>query len=509
MASYKRQQMSVLAMNTIAFTACFAVWVMFSIIGIPIKELLELNETQFGLLIATPILTGSLMRLPVGMMTDKFGGRIVYFILLLVTIIPLWFIGSATEYWQFLVLGLFVGIAGASFSVGISYTARWFTKEHQGFAMGIFGAGNAGAALTKFVAPSLVVLYGWEMVPKVYAVGMFIIAVLFWMFTYTDPDHKVGKHVTLRHQLKMLRDPRIWKYMQYYSLVFGGFVGLSLWMTKYYISEYGFELKTAALLAAIFVLPSGIIRALGGWFSDKFGAYKVTWWVMWISLICLFFMSYPQTEMIISSLKGQYTVHVGPSVWTFTALLFTLGIAWGFGKASVFKFLSDEYNEDIGVASGIVGLAGGMGGFLLPIMFGAMIDITGVNSSVFMLLFGATAVSLIWMHFTFSKDQREKGELAIKDRAYSNCVNLQENPAEYVAARAAVEQAGLLEELVSKYAAARIKAEREARQLKNAPKAAATKAQAAAPKAKPAVSKEPVTRKAKPNVSKPDAAKPE
>ena len=94
--------------------------------------------------------------------------------------------------------------------------------------MGIFGAGNAGAALTKFVAPSLVVLYGWEMVPKVYAVGMFVIAVLFWMFTYTDPDHKVGSHVTLRHQLKMLRDPRIWKYMQYYSLVFGGFVGLSL-----------------------------------------------------------------------------------------------------------------------------------------------------------------------------------------------------------------------------------------------------------------------------------------
>ena len=174
--------LSVLAMNTIAFTACFAVWVMFSIIGIPIKELLALNETQFGLLVATPILTGSLFRLPVGMMTDKFGGRIVYFILLLATIIPLWFIGSATQYWQFLVLGLFVGVAGASFSVGIAYTARWFSREHQGFAMGIFGAGNAGAALTKFVAPALVVAYGWQMVPKVYAVAMFVVAVLFWMF---------------------------------------------------------------------------------------------------------------------------------------------------------------------------------------------------------------------------------------------------------------------------------------------------------------------------------------
>ncbi len=466
MASYKRQQLSVLTMNTFAFTACFAVWVMFSIIGIPIKELLELNETQFGLLVATPILTGSLARLPVGIMTDKFGGRIVYFILLLVTIIPLWFIGSATEYWQFLVLGLFVGIAGASFSVGIAYTARWFTKENQGFAMGIFGAGNAGAALTKFVAPSLVVAYGWEMVPKVYAVAMFVVAVLFWMFTYTDPDHKVSKSVTLRQQLRLLRDPRIWKYMQYYSLVFGGFVGLSLWMTKYYISEYGFDIKTAALLAAIFVLPSGVIRALGGWFSDKFGAYKVTWWVMWISIVCLFFMSYPQTEMTVKTLNGDYSMHVGLNVWAFTALLFTLGIAWGFGKASVFKFLSDEFYDDIGVASGIVGLAGGMGGFLLPIMFGALIDITGVNSSVFMLLYGATAVSLIWMHFTFAKDQHEQDEAAALLREHDRFARLQESPAEYVAARAAVEQADLLEELVAKYAKARVNAEREARKLR-------------------------------------------
>jgi len=473
MATHKRKQLSVLAMNTIAFTACFAVWVMFSIIGIPIKELLELNETQFGLLVATPILTGSLFRLPVGMMTDTFGGRIVYFILLLVTILPLWLIGSATEYWQFLVLGLFVGIAGASFSVGIAYTARWFTREKQGFAMGIFGAGNAGAALTKFVAPSLVVAYGWQTVPKVYAVAMFVVAVLFWMFTYTDPDHKVGSHVTLRHQLKMLRDPRIWKYMQYYSLVFGGFVGLSLWMTKYYISEYGFELQQAALLAAIFVLPSGIIRALGGWFSDKFGAYKVTWWVMWISIVCLFFMSYPQTDMTIKTLNGEYSIHIGLNVWGFTAFLFVLGISWGFGKASVFKFLSDEYYDDIGVASGIVGLAGGMGGFLLPIMFGALIDMTGVNSTVFMLLYGATAVSLIWMHFTFSKEHQERDMVDAENRVFDDYARMSDNPEKYVAARAAVEQADLLEKLLSQYATARVKAEREARKhgnLKEAPK---------------------------------------
>lgn len=455
MASQQRKALSVLTMNTIAFTACFAVWVMFSIIGIPIKELLALNDTQFGLLVATPILTGSLFRLPVGMLTDRYGGRIVYFVLMCATIAPIYFISSATEYWQLLVLGLFVGIAGASFSVGIAYTARWFSPEKQGFAMGIFGAGNAGAALTKFIAPSLVVAYGWQMVPKVYAVAMFVIVVLFWMFTYEDPDHKVDSSVTLRDQLAALKDPKVWKYCQYYSLVFGGFVGLSLWMTKYYISEYGFDLQTAALMAAIFVLPSGLIRALGGWFSDKYGAYKVTWFVMWISWICLFLMSYPQTALTIKTLDGDVTFDMGLNVWVFTALLFVVGIAWGFGKASVFKFLSDEYPDNIGVISGIVGLAGGMGGFLLPIMFGAMKDFTGVNTTVFMLLYGATCVSLIWMHFTFSKEHQEQDLQMARSHAVNEFEHAHENPAEYAAARAAVEQADLLELLVEQYTASK------------------------------------------------------
>ncbi|QEP41751.1 NarK/NasA family nitrate transporter [Ectothiorhodospiraceae bacterium BW-2] len=408
MPSHQTKQLSVLTMNTLAFTACFAVWVIFSIIGIPIKELLELNETQFGILIAMPILTGSLLRLPVGMLTDKYGGRIVYFLLLCTVLVPLWFIGSATEYWQFLVLGLMVGVAGASFSVGIAYTSRWFTKKNQGFAMGIFGAGNAGAALTKFVAPSIVVTYGWQAVPHVYAIAMFVVVVLYWFFTYEDPDHKVHSSVTFRQQLQVLKDPRVWKYCQYYSLVFGGFVGLSLWMTKYYMAEYGFDIQTAALLAAVFVLPSGIIRALGGWFSDRYGAYKVTWWVMWISWVCLFLMSYPQTEMTIKTVNGPMNFDLSLNVWVFTLLLFIVGIAWGFGKASVFKFLSDEYPDNIGVVSGIVGLVGGMGGFLLPIMFGALVDITGINSAIFMLLYGATTVSLVWMHYTFAKDKKRQ-----------------------------------------------------------------------------------------------------
>ena len=398
MASLKMKRGLVLASSTVSFTVCFMIWMMFAVIGIPIKEQLGLNETQFGLLAATPVLTGALTRLPLGMLTDKFGGRIVLFLLMLFTVVPIYCLSLATEYWHFLALGLVVGVAGGSFSVGIAYVAKWFEKDNQGFAMGIFGAGNAGAALTKFIAPAIVVAFGWQMVPTIYAVIMLIAAILFWFVSFEDKSHRIASNVTFRDQLKVLKDPNIWRYCQYYSFVFGGYVALALWMTKYYIGEYGFDLKTAALLAACFSLPGGILRALGGWFSDKYGAHSVTWWVMWVCWICLFIMSYPQTEFIIKTVEGPKTFEIALSPTIFTILLFTVGVAMAFGKASVYKYISDEYPDNMGAVSGIVGLAGGLGGFVLPIMFGILMDLTAVRTSAFMLMFGITWVSLIWMY---------------------------------------------------------------------------------------------------------------
>ncbi len=152
-------------------------------------------------------------------------------------------------------------------------------------------------------------------------------------------------------------------------------------MVQYYVGEYGMDIRAAALLAACFSLPGGVLRAMGGWLSDKVGAHQMTWWVLWVSWICLFILSYPQTDMTIATIDGPKTFHVGLNVWVFTALIFVLGIAWAFGKASVFKYISDDYPDNIGVISGVVGLAGGLGGFVLPIMFGALMDITGIRSS--------------------------------------------------------------------------------------------------------------------------------
>ncbi|MFI4939614.1 MAG: nitrate/nitrite transporter [Burkholderiales bacterium] len=396
----KAQALSVLIVSTLAFTVCFMVWMMFAVIGIPIKKTLGLNATQFGLLMATPVLTGSLIRVPLGIWTDRFGGRIVMAVLLAITVPAIWMMTYATAYWHFLTIGLFVGLAGGAFSVGTPYVARWFPRERQGFAMGIYGAGNSGAAVNKFVAPALVVAFGWQMVPRVYAAIMLGTLLLFWLFSHSDPVHTIAGTVKFSDQLKVLKDPRVLKYCQYYSIVFGGYVGLSLWMVQYYVGEFNLDIRTAALLAACFSLPGGVLRAAGGWMSDKWGAHSVTWWVLWVSWICLFLLSYPPTDLTFATITGPKTFHIGLNVYVFTGLMFILGIAFAFGKASVFKYISDDYTSNIGAVSGIVGLAGGLGGFVLPIMFGLLLDLSGVRSSAFMLMYGIVWVSLIWMYWT-------------------------------------------------------------------------------------------------------------
>jgi NNP family nitrate/nitrite transporter-like MFS transporter len=391
---------AVLFASTFAFMVCFAVWMMFGVIGIPLTETLGLNNTEFGLLASTPVQLGAVMRLPLGIWTDRFGGRIVMTVLLLAAALPVWLVSYATQYWQLLAIGLLLGVVGASFAVGTPYCARFFPQEKRGFAMGFFGAGTTGAALNMFVAPRLIEAYGWTAVPKVYAVVLLATAAIFWLASAPDPGAGARAGPTLRRQLAVLKDWRVWKLCQYYSLTFGGFTALSLWMTQYYVQEYGFDVKMAGLLAIAFALPAGLLRAFGGWLSDRLGAHAVTWWVLWAAWITLFLISYPPTQLSVKTIDGPASFHLGWSPLGFTVLLFALGVALAFGMASTFKYVSDEFPHSLGVVSGIVGLAGGLGGFLLPILWGAVLDLTRIRSSCFMLLYGIVWVSLILIYFT-------------------------------------------------------------------------------------------------------------
>jgi len=302
--------------------------------------------------------------------------------------------------WQFLLLGLALGLVGASFAIGTPYVARFFPKERRGFAMGVFGAGTTGAAINMFIAPVLIAHYGWQFVPKFYAVALLATAVVFWLLSAPDASAPGKSGVPLRQQLAVLKNPRVWKYCQYYSIVFGGFTALSVWMPQYFVKEYGLSLAQAALLAACFSLPAGILRAAGGWLADRYGAHGVTWWVLWAAWISLFLLSYPQTDFIVHTIRGPAQFHIGLAVLPFTLLLFALGVAFACGMASTFKYVGDDFSENMGVVTGIVGLVGALGGFVLPIIFGIVLDWLGISSSCFMFLYGVVWVSLILNYTT-------------------------------------------------------------------------------------------------------------
>lgn len=406
-------QIRALGLSTFAFTVCFAVWTIFSIIGVRIKQELGLSDTQFGLLVATPVLTGSISRIFLGVWTEQFGGRIVFPLQMLVTAVCVWLLTSVRTYEVFLLAALGLGLAGGSFIVGVAYTSRWFDKQHQGAALGIFGAGNVGAAVTNFAAPFLVVAVGWEGTARVYAIALALTAVLFYVFAKTDPVQarraRTGEGpVSAGSQLEPLRSLQVWRFATYYFFVFGAFVALASFLPRYYVGAYGLELTTAGVLAGLYSLPGSVFRALGGWMSDKWGARAVMYLTFIASLVILFLMSYPETNYTVSGIHGPITFRLGMSLELFVFLTVLLGFVMSLGKAAVYKHIPVYYPHHVGSVGGLVGMVGGLGGFFLPIAFGMLLDATGVWTAPYMLLFAIVAVSTIWMHVAIRRMERER-----------------------------------------------------------------------------------------------------
>ena len=410
--STARQQRA-LWLSTIAFTTCFAVWMIFSIIGIQIKKDLGLNDTEFGLLIATPVLSGSMLRIFLGVWADQLGGRKVLTAVMLAGAAATWMLTHAQTYPQFLIAALGVGIAGSSFSVGVAYVSKWFPPEKQGTALGIFGAGNIGSAVTKLLAPMVMVAAGWTMVAKVWAVGLAVMAILYFLFTQEDPSleqrRKAGvKPMPFAEQMAPLKNLQVWRFALYYFFVFGGFVSLALWLPRYLIGAYGMDVAHAGMLAACYSIPASLFRVVGGWMSDKLGARKVMYWTFGVSVICCFLLAYPDTQYVVKGIKGDITFHLAIGIVPFTILVFVLGFFMSLGKAAVYKHIPVYYPQYVGSVGGVVGMIGGLGGFILPIAFGALNDLTGIWTSCFMLLFVVVASALAWMHFAIRRMERRK-----------------------------------------------------------------------------------------------------
>ena len=386
-------------LSTGAFTVCFAVWTIFSIIGVRIKQELGLTESEFGLLIGTPILTGSLVRVILGVWTSRYGGRLVYTLTMVLAAIATFLLSYAHTYSLMLIAGLGVGLAGGSFAVGVAYVSPFFRAEKQGTALGIFGAGNIGAAVTKFLAPFVLVAWGWQAVAEIWAACLVLMAIVFWFTTSDDPAFlaRKGKAVAPRsmaEEFAPLRNLQVWRFSLYYFFAFGGFVALSLWLPRYLVGAYGFQLGTAGMIAAAYSIPGSIFRAYGGVLSDRKGARAVMYAVLVVSAIATLVLSLPAGSVI--------------SPAAFIVVIFVLGFFMSLGKAAVYKHIPVYYPDRVGAVGGVVGMVGGLGGFILPIAFGALKDATGSWSSCFMMLFAIVAVSLVWMHVSIRQIQRRE-----------------------------------------------------------------------------------------------------
>ncbi len=414
------KSVQILSVSTIAFTVCFAVWTIFAIIGIRIGQELGLSETEFGLMVGTPILTGSLTRIALGIWADRYGGRVVFTATMLAAALATYLLTYAHTYPQMLLAGLGVGIAGGAFAVGVPYVSRFFPAERQGMALGVFGAGNVGAAVTKFLAPFVLVAYGWQTVAEVWAAALVIMAIIFWFTTEDDPVTVERRRSGVKAksawlELEPLKNVQVWRFSLYYFFVFGAFVALALWLPKYLINVYGLDIRTAGTIAAFFSVPASIFRAYGGHLSDVYGARRILNWTFLVSVAATFLLSYPPTDYTVHSTHGPVTFHIEMGLVTFTVAVFILGFFMALGKAAVYKHIPVYYPNNVGAVGGLVGMIGGLGGFVLPIFFGLLLDLTGLWTSCFMALFLIVSGSLIWMTVSVRQMERSAASKELGD----------------------------------------------------------------------------------------------
>jgi len=465
-----------LFLNTFAFTVCFAAWMLNGVLVtfLVSNEVFDWSTVEMGWLIGIPVLTGALVRFPVGILTDKFGGKYVYGFLLLLSAIPMYLLSTANSFTEYAIYSLGFGITGASFAVGIAFTSVWYPRKNQGTVLGIFGAGNAGAAATALLAPSILNdltnggtnLEGWRTLPVYYSIMLFAMGVIFLIFTENRKTAAANK--TLAKMMLPLKDIEVWKFGLWYFLVFGCFVAFSQWLIPYFVNVYYLPLVTAGLFAAAFSFPSGVIRAFGGWLSDVYGGRKVMVWVLGASVVISAMLMVPKVEIyspgkgVIAKIPGVVTevtdntitvgkrvykyspkekedeishidsdeVHILPikkdwqeavvkvgdkvkkkqllakgttrisfqaNVWIFAVLAVLIGSIWGIGKAGVYKYIPEHYPDDVGMVGGVVGVLGGLVGFFTPIIFGYLLNWTGLWSSAWAFMLFLSFIGMWWL----------------------------------------------------------------------------------------------------------------
>lgn len=356
------------------FDLSFMVWVMLGPLGVQIAQDLQLTHAQKGLMVATPVLAGALLRIVMGILVDHLKPKVAGTIGQVIVILALlwgWFFGVHT-YGQVLALGLALGVAGASFAVALPLASRWYPPEHQGTALGIAGAGNSGTVLAALLAPGLAAAYGWNNVFGLAVIPLAATLAIYLLSARDSPECPPARPLT--DYLKVLQDRDAWWFMFFYGVTFGGFVGLASSLTIYFNDQYGFTPVIAGYFTAACVLAGSMVRPLGGMIADRVGGIK----------------SLSVTYLLAASFLGIVSFGL-PQAWMALTVFMLAMLALGMGNGAVFQLVPQRFRKEIGVMTGLVGMAGGLGGFYLASSLGYSRQLTG-SYQAGLLIFAALAL---------------------------------------------------------------------------------------------------------------------
>jgi len=388
-------------LGTLAFTVSFYAWAMLGPLGPDLQDALGLSELQLAIVIAVPVLMGSLMRVPLGVMTDALGARVVFTGLMAFTLVPL----AALAVWHesfaaIVALGFFLGFAGAAFAVGVPFVSKWYPRGRQGAALGIYGMGMGGTVLAGLTAPRIADRWGLT-APFLVAIGLVAaMAVAFWLLARDAPVERKPLRGGMLAPLRVFRErPAAWAPTFYYFLVFGGFVAMFAYLPKLLTSVHDLDKPDAAARAAGFALVAVLARPLGGWLADRVGADTILR------------ISFAATAVLAALLAPLYDEMV-----PLTILALTLAAAFGLGTGAVFKAVAHDFPDDVGAVTGVVGAAGGLGGFFPPLVMAFVKSATGDYLLGFLLLAATAVAALVVLQLMGRGRARVRGGAALAAR---------------------------------------------------------------------------------------------
>ncbi|MBI3651468.1 MAG: NarK/NasA family nitrate transporter [Acidobacteria bacterium] len=363
-----------LALATGAFAVCFAVFGSVSAMMPIMRKSLGLSPIQVSIAVAIPVLLGSLGRIPLGMLTDKYGGRLIFSIVMAFAVVPAVLMGWVGSYWQLLLCGFFIGIALASFSVGVGFSSAWYPPAKQGLALGVYGAGNVGQSMAAFGSPLLAASLGFKWGFWTFAIILLVWLVLFMTLARNAPRQVPAK--SIKDMLAPLRESKSWVLSLYYFLTFGGFVAMSIYLPTFLTEMFKLTPQDAGLRTAGFVLLATAMRPVGGMLADKIGGLTILKWVFPITAMMAIFMACPLMS-------------------TFTIGALGMAAAIGLGNGAVFKLVPEYFPNAVGSVTGLVGAAGGLGGFFPPLVVGSVKQMTGAFTLGFVFLAMFAVICLI------------------------------------------------------------------------------------------------------------------